>query len=249
MMRAVFEHLFTSAAELNRRNILELIGNDPQQNLCDLGCDDGKWTMELARSCHSSHVYGIEIVPERAAEAKARGVEVAVTDLDHRFPFPDGSMDIVHANQVIEHVPDIDHFVAEIRRVMRIGGTAIISTENGSSWHNVFAAIMGWQIFSATNVSKRAGGLGNPLAIHRGSPQELASWTHKTIFNFQGLFELAEVHGLKVQKVIGAGYYPFPAGVGRVDPRHAHFLAVKAVKLAADGIEAQEVHPAEGSAL
>jgi SAM-dependent methyltransferase len=235
MMRALFERLFISAMELNRRNILELVGQESRSSMCDLGCDDGAWTMEVARACHSDHVYGIEIVPERAEEARARGVEVVVTDLDGRFPFPDGLMDVVHANQVIEHVPDIDHFMAETGRVLRTGGVAIISTENGSSWHNVFAAAMGWQIFSSTNISKRAGGLGNPLAIHRGSPHALASWTHKTIFNFRGLLELAEVHGLRVVKVMGAGYHPLPAGVGKVDPRHAHFLALKAVKLGPPG--------------
>lgn len=233
MLRTTFERLYTSAADLNRRNILELAAEEPHPNLCDLGCDDGEWTNEVAKASHSNHVYGIEIVPERAEMAKARGVEVAVTDLDHRFPFDDGSMDIVHANQVIEHVPDIDHFMAETSRILRPAGVAIISTENGSSWHNVFAALMGWQIFSATNISKRTGGLGNPLAIHRGTPHELDSWTHKTIFNFRGLIELAEIHGLKVVKVIGAGYHPLPAALGRVDPRHAHFLTMKAVKATA----------------
>lgn len=230
MLRTTFERLYTSAADLNRRNILELAAEEPLANLCDLGCDDGEWTVEVAKASHSDHVYGIEIVPDRADQAKARGVQVAVTDLDHRFPFDDGSMDLVHANQVIEHVPDIDHFMGETNRILRPSGVAIISTENGSSWHNVFAALMGWQIFSATNISKRTGGLGNPLAIHRGTPHELDSWTHKTIFNFRGLIELAEIHGLKVVHVIGAGYHPLPAYVGRVDPRHAHFLTMKAIK-------------------
>lgn len=232
MMRKVFERLFISAMELNRRNILELIGRESLSSLCDLGCDDGEWTLELARACRCDDIYGIEIVAERAEEARRRGVKVETTDLNERFPFPDGSMDLVHANQVIEHVPDIDHFMAETARVLRTGGVAIISTENGSSWHNVFAAVMGWQIFSSTNISKRAGGLGNPMAIHRGSPHALASWTHKTIFNFLGLIEIAEVHGLKVMTIMGAGYYPLPAAVGKLDPRHAHFLALKAVKVA-----------------
>ena len=232
MVRSAAERLFDSAMDLNHRNILKLAGSEPQSSLCDLGCDDGRWTIEVARACRCSHVYGIEIVPERAEEARTRGVEVSVSDLNGRFPFPAGAMDVVHANQVIEHVPDIDHFMTEIVRVLRVGGFAIISTENGSSWHNVFAAAMGWQIFSATNISQRVGGLGNPLAIHRGTHHDLVSWTHKTIFNFRGLVELAEVHGLKVVNVLGAGYHPLPAVVGRVDPRHAHFLAIKAVKLA-----------------
>lgn len=232
MLKGVMERLSNSADALNRRNILSMADPAPRESLCDLGCDDGRWTLEVARAFGCTRLYGIEIVPARAEEARVRGVEAAVASLDQRFPFPDASMDIVHANQVIEHVPDVDNFMAEIRRILRVGGIAIVSTENGSSWHNIFAALMGWQIFSATNISKRTGGLGNPMAIHRGQALDLPSWTHKTIFNYRGLKELAEVHGLKVVKVLGAGYHPLPPAVGRVDPRHAHFLALKAMKVA-----------------
>jgi ubiquinone/menaquinone biosynthesis C-methylase UbiE len=228
----VFERLYASADALNRRNVLELIGPGPHASLCDLGCDDGSWTVELGKACGNPKLYGVEIVASRAEMARGRGIEVAVSDLAQRFPFPDGEMKVVHANQVIEHVTDVDHFMSETQRILEIGGLAIISTENGSSWHNIFAASMGWQIFSATNISKRAGGIGNPLALHRGKTGSVASWTHKTIFNFRGFHELVEAHHLRVVDVIGAGYHPLPATFGRLDPRHAHFLALKAVKVA-----------------
>jgi SAM-dependent methyltransferase len=228
--RRFLERIYAAADELNRRNILELVGSVGHGNLCDLGCDDGDWTSVVAARSGCQRVYGIEVVPGRADEARARNIDVSVSDLDQRFPFDDGTMDIVHANQVIEHVTDVDHFMSETRRILRVGGIAVISTENGSSWHNIFAAVMGWQIFSATNISKRTEGLGNPLAIHRGGTPR-ATWTHKTIFNFRGLRELAEIHGLRVVKVLGAGYYPLPATVGRFDTRHAHFLTLRAEKV------------------
>jgi SAM-dependent methyltransferase len=162
--------------------------------------------------------------------ARARGLNVTVADLAAAFPFADQSFDLVHANQVIEHVGDVDHFLAEIARIVRVGGVVIISTENGSSWHNIFATTMGWQMFSLTNVSSLASGIGNPLALHRGDGQPLESWKHKTIFNYRGLIELINLHGLKVVSAMGSGYYPFPAVVGRFDPRHAHFLTVKALR-------------------
>jgi ubiquinone/menaquinone biosynthesis C-methylase UbiE len=228
----VFERLYAQADALNRRNILDLIGPGPHTSLCDLGCDDGSWTTELASACGNPKAYGVEIVASRAEIARARGIEVAVSDLGERFPFSDGEMGVVHANQVIEHVTDVDHFLSEVQRILRVGGLAIISTENGSSWHNILAACMGWQIFSATNISRIAGGIGNPLALHRGAAGAVASWTHKTILNYRGFRELAEVHRLKVVDIVGAGYHPLPARVGRLDPRHSHFLALKAVKIA-----------------
>jgi SAM-dependent methyltransferase len=228
-----FLHLYEAAAALNRRNILELVRDRPYMDLCDLGCDDGQWTAELARSSCSQHVFGVEIVAGRARDARERGVQVVVADLTNTFPFEDKSFDLVHANQVIEHISDIDHFLNEIHRVLRVGGVALISTENGSSWHNIFAATMGWQIFSLTNVSALSLGVGNPLAMHRGRSWALPSWTHKTIFNYRGLREVLNLHGLRVDRTVGAGYHPLPAGVGRFDVRHCHFITVKAVKSAA----------------
>jgi SAM-dependent methyltransferase len=227
----LFSRLYQAAAATNRLNIIELISDKPYPVLCDLGCDDGEWTAEIAKKARSQHVFGCEIVAHRARLARAHGVEVAVSDLTRGFPFREASCDLVHANQVIEHVSDIDHFLFEVNRVLRVGGVAVISTENGSSWHNILAATMGWQIFSLTNVSALSMGIGNPLAIHRHGTLELASWTHKTIFNYRGLLEVLDVHGLKVVRALGAGYHPLPAAFGRFDVRHSHFLAVKAVKV------------------
>jgi hypothetical protein len=66
--------------------------------------------------------------------------------------------------------------------------------------------------------------------LHRGSPLKLASWTHKTIFNYRGLLEIVGIHGLTVERILGAGYHPLPAGLGRIDPRHSHFISIKARK-------------------
>jgi SAM-dependent methyltransferase len=231
VFRGALVRLYEASAALNRRNILQLVSDRPYVTFCDLGCDDGLWTVDVATSSRAERMFGVELVAERARLARTNGVNVSVSDLAHAFPFRDASFDLVHSNQVIEHVADIDNFLAETSRVLKVGGAAVISTENGSSWHNIFAAIMGWQIFSLTNVSGLSSGVGNPLALHRGSPLDLASWTHKTIFNYRGLLEILELHGLTVVQALGAGYYPLPAPVGRFDVRHSHFLAVKAVKL------------------
>ena len=231
MLKATLSKLFDSASSLNKRNIKELVQDRPYPLMCDLGCDDGELTCEVGRAAHSTALFGVEIVPVRAGIAASRGIGVSIADLNGTLPFADGSFDLVHTNQVIEHLSVIDHFLTEIRRVLRIGGTAIVSTENGSSWHNVFAAAMGWQIFSLTNVSTVALGIGNPFAIHRGSHLEFTYSAHKTILNYRGLIEILEVHGLRVVQTSGAGYHPFPPEVGRVDKRHAHFITAKALKV------------------
>jgi len=230
MLHNWFERLAVSSFELNQENIKNLVSDRRRPRMCDLGCDDGLWTLEVARAAGSTEIHGVEIVVERAKLARERGINAVVADLNRKLPYRDGTFDLVHANQVIEHISDLDTFLSEIHRVLRVGGASLISTENGSSWHNVGAATMGWQIFSLSNVSAKAGGLGNPLALHRGEAGMISSWTHKTIFNYRGLLEIQEVHGLRPLRVLGAGYHPLPPRLGRLDSRHAHLLAVLAVK-------------------
>lgn len=220
-----------SASAMNRRNILSFVrsaANGSRKRLLDLGCDDGSWTLELARALGTSDAHGVELVPEAARAAEAKGVSVHLADLNQPLPLDPSSFDLVHANQVIEHVSDVDLFVSEIRRVLRPGGVAVISTENGSSWHNIFAALLGWQIFSLTNVSGRVAGLGNPFAVHRNAAAFSPTWRHKIIMNYLGLIELFKVHGFARVEITGAGYYPLPAALGRLDVRHSAFLTIKA---------------------
>jgi SAM-dependent methyltransferase len=231
----LYRRLFDDADRLNRDNILAFADEARRERgnvarFLDLGCDDGSWTMRVAERLGCDDVTGIEIVKEQAATARRLGIQVNEVSLDGELPFPDDGFDVVHANQVIEHVANIDLFLSEIKRVLRPGGFAIISSENGSAWHNVFAAAMGWQIFSLTNVSAKAGAVGNPLALHRNDKPFLASWTHKTIFNFRGFKEIFEVHGFRDVRIAGAGYHPLPARVGKWEPRHSHFITARCQK-------------------
>lgn len=231
MLKNFFTTMYEHASEMNRQNIISLVGRAGGNVLLDLGCDDGAWTLRLGRAVGAAELHGVEIVAERAGMAAEAGVRVHRLDLNRELEgLPSDHFDIVHANQVIEHVSSVDLFVSEVYRVLKPGGHAVVSTENGSSWHNVGAAALGWQIFSLSNVSARKAGLGNPLAIQRGGAPFTGTWTHKTIFNYRGLIEMFEVHGFRGVQVAGAGYFPLPAVLGRLDPRHSAFITVFARK-------------------
>lgn len=216
---------------LNLRNLEDELARVGGASMLDLGCDDGRRTLELARASGATELHGIEVVDAAAAQAEAAGVIVERHDLNRSpWPYPDDRFDIVVSNQVIEHVDDPDLFVAEGARVLAPGGAMIASTENLASWHNIAALLFGWQPFSLTNVSTTGLGLGNPAAAWRGHDTDRPTWTHNQVFAYRGLVELFEAHGLAVERVVGAGYHPLPARLGRRDVRHAHFLTITARK-------------------
>jgi SAM-dependent methyltransferase len=223
--------LYRSAAAENVRAIESLLeaANDPVA-LIDLGCDDGSLTVQWASRVGADDVHGVEIVEERAQIAEERGVSVTRADLSSPLPLAGESFDVVCSNQVIEHLRDTDLFVAEIRRILRPGGYAVVSTENLASWHNIASLVLGWQPFSLTNVSHSSGGIGNPLALHRGQAFEWKSWEHVRVLAYRGLSDLFTAHGFRVDASEGAGYFPLPARVGRWEPRHAAFITVRARK-------------------
>ena len=230
MFKKILRNLYTQAVKLNCENILSLLENNIDAKFLDLGCDNGELTTKFAKKINTKGIYGVEIVDERIKKAENIGIIVKKFDLNNKFNFPDNYFDVITANQIIEHLYNSDNFLLEIFRVLKPGGYSIISTENGSSWCNIFASIMGWQIFSLTNISSKKQGIGNPFALHRNSRANLKSWNHIRIYNIRGLKEYFEVFDFKIDKIKGAGYFPFPANFGDIDKVHCHFMTFKIIK-------------------
>lgn len=220
-----------NAYRKNSENILSMYEEDRYAKFLDLGCDDGKWTMKMAKVIGTKDVYGTEILLESVKKAEKSGVNVKRSNLNEKLPYKDSTFDIVHSNQVIEHLNDTDMFMDEIYRVLKPGGYAVISTENLASWHNIFALILGFIPFSLTNISSKKAAIGNPFAPHAGKEATAASsWQHMRIFTIYGLIDLARLTGFEVVKVLASGYYPFGNILSNIDKRHAHFFVLKLKK-------------------
>lgn len=198
----------------------------PFRRVVDLGCYDGRYTTELAEAAQATGVVGVELLPQHARNARARGVEVVEADLEDPLPLPDGAFDLVHANQVIEHLKHTDTFLRECRRLCAPGGLVVVSTNNFSSWHNIATLILGWQPMP-NHVSDEVH-VGNPMNLRADQPHADLGQTHLRIFTGRALSELADHHGLDQVEMRTSGYYPLlPRAariMARVDRRHAAFL-------------------------
>src|SRR3989339_743164 len=234
-MYSFLQHIFLNmnrqAVERNTANIVRLLERNPDAVILDAGCDDGSFTELLRTATGSNQLFGIEVLEDRAQLAEQKGICVSKSDLTKRFDYPDNFFDVVHANQVIEHLYDIDNFVEEIARVLKPGGYCIISTENLASWHNIGALFMGKQAFS-THISKRVESFGNPFGINPAPSHKPQSMVHVKILTPSSLKAIFELYGFERCRVYGAGYYPFPAFLAHVlsdvNPGHAAYITLKA---------------------
>ena len=220
------ERVFRATEEENRRTILGMLPAGRGGVLLDVGTHDGAFTERVARRLGATRVAGVELLEPHAEAARARGIEVACADVDDGLPFGDAEFDVVHANQVIEHVRRTDGLLREMRRVLRPGGVALVSTNNLASWHNVASLALGLQPMPA-HVSDEVI-VGNPLNPEDGRAHEDVGRTHLRLFTGRALGRLCAVHGLDVVELRTAGYYPLPPRLarlaGRVDGLHGAFL-------------------------
>ena len=222
-----------NAYEKNLDNILSVVEVNSRAKFLDLGCDDGIWTLKVARKIKTKKIHGLDLIKKQLLIAKRNGINAIYGNLNKPFPYLDNSFDVIHANQVIEHVTDTDLFVSEIFRILKVGGYAVISTENLASWHNIFALLLGYMPFSLTNTSSLTGALGNPLDKHFSENFDwiASSWQHQRVFTTIGWRHLFQLNFFKVEIVKGAGYYPFGNIFSNLDPNHSAFITFKIRKI------------------
>ncbi len=94
------------------------------ERLVDVGSGTGALLQEL--SSFAEEAIGVESDPVALAMAASRGLPLYEASAD-RLPFADGSADLVTAFDVLEHLADDAAAVAELGRVLRPGGSAVVS--------------------------------------------------------------------------------------------------------------------------
>jgi SAM-dependent methyltransferase len=90
----------------------------------DIGAAGGGNTRVLLG--HGWQPVALEFAPTAAQIARERGIDVVRADA-RELPVRTGSMDLVTAFDILEHIEEDDLATAEITRVLRPGGTALIA--------------------------------------------------------------------------------------------------------------------------
>jgi ubiquinone/menaquinone biosynthesis C-methylase UbiE len=166
------------------------------KTILDIGAGRGE-DLSFAKNINSqAHLYAVEIYPEYARELARKDITVYSIDIEKDpLPFTDASVDIIIANQVLEHTKEIFWIFHEVTRVLGNRGNIIIGVPNLASFHNRMLLLFGKQ----------------PSPIKTCSAH-IRGFTKEDIMKF---LDDCFPGGYKLKKFGGSNFYPFPPLVAK----------------------------------
>ncbi len=128
--RSLFEKAYHFVKSIALKNKLNLI-NSLQPNkgsILDIGAGTGDF-LSVAKE-NGWHIIGVEPSDKAKAIAKQKGVSFAgeTSELESH------SFDVISMWHVLEHVPDLDEQLKELKRLLKPNGTLIIAVPNFKSF-------------------------------------------------------------------------------------------------------------------
>ena len=112
------------------------------RRLLDAGSGTGFFSAAAQR--RGAHVTAVDIGPMLLVEARRKGVERVVVSDVGRLCFPEGAFDVVISSECIEHTPSPRRSVLELARVLRPGGTLVLTCPNRTwRWSCTLANALG----------------------------------------------------------------------------------------------------------
>lgn len=107
------------------------VGHCAGLQVADLGCGTGRHTLWLAQQ--GARVIGLDFSEGMLTEARSKAasqgltVDLRLHDLTTPLPLPSASQDLIVSGLVLEHLPELGPFFAEVHRILRPGGRAVLT--------------------------------------------------------------------------------------------------------------------------
>jgi ubiquinone/menaquinone biosynthesis C-methylase UbiE len=150
-----------------RRDLMvRLLDGEAPGRVLDVGMGGGRLCIELAR--RGWEVSGLDVSKHMVELARRRLPEAAERlrcGTMAELPFRDGSFDAVVASGSLEYADDLGHALTELARVLRPGGSAVVSFPDHSA---LSVKVRARLIYPAVRLAKRALPFGRPAPLRRG---------------------------------------------------------------------------------
>ena len=136
-----------------------LLNSAPYSTLLDIGAGVGHDLALSLQAAPDAQRIAIEAYDPYIENLAQQGIHVHSLNIEKdQFPFADESIDVVIANQVLEHTKELFWIFHEITRVLPVGGKFIIGVPNLASLHNRLLLLVGRQPTPIQNASAHVRG-------------------------------------------------------------------------------------------
>jgi ubiquinone/menaquinone biosynthesis C-methylase UbiE len=197
-----------------------LAGAPGPATILDVGCGDGFATSVAARRNGGHRFAGLDWSAPSLTRAAERGIAVLRAGLDTGLPIRSASVDVVMMSEVIEHLVDTDAAVEEAVRVLKPGGSLLLSTPNLAAWYNRGLLAFGIQpVFTEVSLRSVFGRPGSQVA------------GHLHMFTRRALVQFLAANGLECVRVSGARYHDVPAVLRPLDRLFCHWPSAASILL------------------
>jgi 2-polyprenyl-3-methyl-5-hydroxy-6-metoxy-1,4-benzoquinol methylase len=128
--RTLFEKMYHFVKRNAIRNKVKLINSyhPVKGRILDIGAGTGDFLLECKNQ--NWEILGIEPNEKAKAIAVGKGIKFGTTI----ETLENNSFDVITMWHVLEHVPDVEHQVAELKRLLKPSGTIIIAVPNFKSY-------------------------------------------------------------------------------------------------------------------
>jgi SAM-dependent methyltransferase len=172
----------------------------------DLGCGDGAATRLAAQRNPGHRMIGMDWSAGSLGLARQLGLTVVRAGVGPHLPVASQAVDVVIMSELIEHLVDTDTALDEAHRVLRPGGSLLLSTPNLAAWYNRGLIALGVQpVFSEVSLRGVYGRPGSQVA------------GHLHLFTRRALVGLLAARGFAVARVSGARYHDVPGPLRPLD--------------------------------
>lgn len=206
---------FITETDIRLKKIIQHVEALKPSMVLDIGCGSGYLLGELSKKL-SAKYYGVDVYEG----TEKRAFNYVSADITEGLPFKSKEFDCVILGEVIEHVPNPDELLREIKRVMQKDAVLIVTTPNLVSWANRLFVLFGIQPLFTETSSERNLGRRFKLLGQGGKVQG-----HLKIFTYNSLKEILEKEGFKIIKREGVPFF-FPAPILYLDRFFTHFTSL-----------------------
>lgn len=145
----------------------------------------------------NADLFGVDYGKWNSVKLDSLGIELLPLDIENnQLPFDNESIDLIIANQIMEHTKEVFWINHQIFMKLKIGGYFFLGVPNILSFHNRLLGLLGFH------------------------PTQHKSYSaHVRPFSKRDVYEFYNIIGSEFCKIVGfwgSQFYPFPSSIARI---------------------------------